>query len=363
MYADFYNFKRQPFSLTPSPRFLYLGEVHKEALAVLTYGVAEQKGFVLLTGETGAGKSTMVHALLANVDKDVQYVHFPNPPFSTKDLMNYLAFTAFKKKLNIRSKAEFLIEFERFLKERLQHQQNFILIIDEAQELSFELLEEVRLLSNMGTAEEKWVNIFLVGQPELNEKLSQPRCRSLRQRISIRYHIKPLDLEGTQEYIATALKMAGAEHGHKLFANDVVKAIHQYSGGYPRTINILADNLLLLGYSRGKRKITASMVNECHDDLQLDSSSMRRSPPKSEHTEIKTAEPFQLSRRHLKWAAVLFFIMAVLAVAVSQHGKTVFRRLTALIPVSYHSAPDKTTPKEVSVRKKIVQKTQDGTKE
>ena len=359
MYTAFYNLKEQPFNLTPSPRFLYLGEVHKEALAVLTYGVVEQKGFILLTGEVGTGKSTMVQALLANLSKDVEYVYISNPLFSPKDFMNYLASKAFKKKLNVKSKAQFLMEFEGFLKGRLQHQKNFLLIIDEAQKLSFELLEEIRLLSNMEIGDRKLINIFLVGQPELNEKLSQPKCRPLLQRISIRYHIKPLDLEGAQEYIETALKTAGAENAYKIFPKNVVKAIHQYSNGYPRMINILADNLLLLGYSRGKTKITPLMVKECYDDLQLDSSPLRTSPQESERPEVVKAQPLLQVRRHWKWAAVLFLVMVFLAVVMSEQGKNIFSRLTGSVPVSSQSTPDNSAGKQISMRKKIVQKIQD----
>ena len=142
MYIDFYNLREKPFELTPSPRFLYLGETHKEALALLTYGVVERKGFILLTGEVGTGKTTMIRALLANLDESVRFVHVSNPLFNPIDFMNYLASSTFKRKVHFKSKAAFLLEFEGFLKECFQHQKNFILIVDEAQNLSFELLEE-----------------------------------------------------------------------------------------------------------------------------------------------------------------------------------------------------------------------------
>jgi type II secretory pathway predicted ATPase ExeA len=282
LYTDFYNLKEKPFNLTPSPRYLYLGDVHKEALALLTYGVVERKGFILLTGEVGTGKTTMVQALLSSLEQSVHYVYLSNPVLSQNEFMDYLAFSAFKKKIHFRSKADFLVEFEAFLKGCLQHQENFILLIDEAHKLSFELLEEVRLLSNMETADEKLINIFLVGQPELNEKLSEPQCRALLQRISVRYHIKPLNLQETREYVRNRLRIAGAGNGQRIFPGSTVKSVHQYSEGYPRMINILCDNALLLGYSREKHTITPIMIKECHEDLKLDAGA-----PKEQRAEPK----------------------------------------------------------------------------
>jgi general secretion pathway protein A len=272
MYADFYGLKEKPFNLTPSPRFLYLGETHKEALALLTYGVAERKGFILLTGEVGTGKTTIIQALLAGLDQNIQYVYLSNPLFSPEEFMDYLASSAFKRKVHLRNKAEFLVEFEGFLKECLQHQRIFILILDEAQKLSYELLEEIRLLSNMETADEKLINIFLVGQPELNDRLSEPRCRPLLQRISVRHHIKPLDFDAVREYVLTRMRIAGCKDASKIFPKETIRALHRLSGGYPRLINVLADNALLVGYTRETRKIPPSIIEECSRDMRLDRS-------------------------------------------------------------------------------------------
>jgi general secretion pathway protein A len=272
MYTQFYNLRSKPFNLTPSVKSLYLGDIHKEALALLTYGVMDRKGFILLTGEVGTGKTTMVHALLNSLSKDIQYVYLSNPLFSPADFMNYLAFSAFKEKMDFKNKTDFLIHFEAFLKKQAKDQKNFTLIIDEAQKLSFELLEEIRLLSNLETSEEKLINIFLVGQPELNELLNQPRCRPLLQRISIRYHIKALDEAASLEYISTKLKLAGASNPDTIIPKNVAKTIFRFSDGYPRMINILADNVLLLGYSRDEKHVTSAMVKECYNDLQLEGS-------------------------------------------------------------------------------------------
>lgn len=311
MYTDFYNLKEKPFNLTPSSRFLYLGEVHKEALALLTYGVAERKGFILLTGEVGTGKTTMIQALLNNLDDSVQYVYLSNPLLSPDDFLKHLTSSALKKNVRFKTRGEVLLELEGFLRQCLQHQKNFVLIIDEAQKLSFDLLEEIRLLSNMESAEEKLINIFLIGQPEFNEKLSEPRCRPLLQRISIRFHIKPLDLKSTQEYIATRLKAAGAENGGKIFPKNVARAIHQYSEGYPRMINVLADNVLLLGYSREKKRITPAMIKECYEDLRIDNL-----PSETRGWTGKSLEPGKGSPatpvKFIKWVKI-FFVVASLA--------------------------------------------------
>ncbi|HUT71356.1 MAG TPA: AAA family ATPase [Desulfatiglandales bacterium] len=319
MYTEFFNLKEKPFNLNPSPRFLYLGESHREALNLLNYGVMERKGFILLTGEIGTGKTTMVHALLNAIDETVQYIHLSNPLLSPQEFMDYLAFSVFRKKLHFKSKTDFLLEFEEFLRQCLRDQRNAILIIDEAQKLSFELLEEIRLLSNMETGDEKLLNIFLVGQPELNDKLTRPQCLPLLQRISIRYHIPPLDLEGTREYVATRLRIAGAKKGDDIFPKGAVRALYHCSGGYPRMINILADNSLLLGYSKGIRAISPDMVKECYDELNLEGSFSKDSRSRAEPHKPKGLT--HLFRHYWKWAAMLLCILVVLALGMSQIGR------------------------------------------
>jgi len=328
VYTDFYNLKEKPFELTPSSRFLYLGESHKKALDHLTYGVRERKGLILLTGEIGTGKTTMVHALLNNIDKNTRYIHLSNPLLSVGEFMDYLAFSAFRKKIHFKSKTDFLFEFEEYLRQCMQQQKNFVLIIDEAQNLSFNLLEEVRLFSNMDFADEKLINVFLVGQPELNEKLSDPRCKSLLQRISSRYHIPPLDFNGTIDYMATRLQIAGREDGVDIFSKRALKAIHQYSKGYPRVINILADNSLLLGYSRAKKKITNAMISQCYEDMSLESSRRKLEP--SESDKIKHV----YSSRYWKWAAALLCIMVIVAAGMSKTGQGILGRLSGLLSLS-----------------------------
>jgi general secretion pathway protein A len=319
MYTEFFELIEKPFSLSTSPRFLYLGEKHKEALAILRYGVMERQGFVLLTGEVGTGKTTMVRALLSSLDKNVKYVHLANPLLSPREFIAYLILSAFENKIHFKTKSEFLIAFEAFLTKVQQRNRHFLLVIDEAHKLSFDLLEEIRLLSNLETAEEKLISIFLVGQPELNDRLSEPRCRPLLQRISVRYHIPPLDVKETKEYIMTRLKKAGSKRAEEIFPNRTIDAIHQYSQGYPRMINILADNSLLLGYSKEESRISPAMVRSCYQDLRLGVSEdkatgMKKAVSPEAGTKGGYFKPWW------KWAAAILLIIGVLAFLAVRYG-------------------------------------------
>jgi general secretion pathway protein A len=325
MYTDFFELIEKPFSLSTSPRFLYLGEKHKEAFAILRYGVMERQGFVLLTGEVGTGKTTMVRALLASLDRNVKYVHLANPLLSPREFIAYLILSAFQNKIHFKTKSEFLIAFESFLTKIQQRNRHFLLVIDEAHKLSFDLLEEIRLLSNLETAEEKLISIFLVGQPELNDRLNEPRCRPLLQRISVRYHIPPLDAKETREYVMTRLKKAGSKRADQIFPNKPIDAIHHYSQGYPRMINILADNSMLLGYSKGESKISPAMVKSCYQDLRMGLPKEKASGAK------KGAAPAAGPRAGVrkpwwKWAVAVLLIAGILAFVAVKYGDRILAR-------------------------------------
>ncbi|PKN67053.1 MAG: hypothetical protein CVU57_03645 [Deltaproteobacteria bacterium HGW-Deltaproteobacteria-15] len=311
MYTEYFKLKEKPFNLTPSPRFLYLSESHREALALLTYGVMERKGFVLLTGEVGTGKTTILHTLLSTLDKRVQCVHLSNPLLSPAEFVDYLSHAVFKTPTGKRSKTEFLLQFEEYLRKSAQQQSNFVLVIDEAQKLSFDLLEEIRLLSNMETADEKLINIFLVGQPELNQKLSETRCRPLLQRISVRHHISPLDLKETGEYVATRLKVAGAKDPDAIFPAGTIRALHHHSKGYPRMINILADNALLSAYSKGTKRVTTRMIEQSSEDLHLGAPAVVDTPSSPAWSGSETEKKKRTaSRPFWKWGASVAVMVA-----------------------------------------------------
>ena len=269
MYTAYYGLDERPFDLNSSSRFLYLGEIHKEALASLVYGVAERKGFMLLTGEAGVGKTTTVHTLIGRFDETVEYVHLSYPLLSPEEFIHYISLSTLGKATPYESKGAFLVEFGQYLKDLRQRQKTFLLIIDEAQGVSFELLEAIRFLSNAETAEQKLINIILVGQPELKERLIDPRCKALFQRVSVQHHLKPLDQKAVGEYIRTRLSAAGARNPEKIIPESVVKVIYRYSNGYPREINNISDNVLLLGYVEERKKITPEMVTEYCEEMKL----------------------------------------------------------------------------------------------
>jgi len=268
MYENFYRLTAKPFSVTPDPRFLFLSESHKEALANLLYGIQERKGFILLTGEVGTGKTTLIHTLLARMEEGTRTAFIFNTRLGPRDFFRYM-FEEFGIPGEPRSKSESLIALNHFLIDRLRKQQNTVLIVDEAQNLSPVLLEEIRLLSNLETPTEKLIQILLVGQPELSGKLSLPELRQLRQRISVRYHIQPLSLEETRAYVIERLRIAGNPYD-RIFDEAALEAVYRMSGGIPRLVNLVCDAALLAGFARGEKSIDATLVREAVVDLELE---------------------------------------------------------------------------------------------
>ena len=202
MYSEYFGFAKQPFELTPDPSFLFLGESHREGLATLVYGVQSGKGFVLITGEVGTGKTTLLHALLAQLDASANFAFIFNPRLEPLDFFMML-FAEFGIEQRCHSKAEYLLALNRFLIERLEKNEPVLLIVDEAQNLSPEMLEEIRLLSNLETPTSKLIQIMLVGQPELKDLLARPELRQLRQRIGLRCHLRPFDQKEVGEYVSS----------------------------------------------------------------------------------------------------------------------------------------------------------------
>jgi len=268
MYENFYRLKARPFNVTPDPRFLFLSESHKEALANLLYGIQERKGFVLLIGEVGTGKTTLLHTLLGRLEDDTKTAFIFNTRLGSKDFFQYL-FEEFGLPFDSKSKIGCLLTLNNFLIERLRKGKNTVLIVDEAQNLTPGVLEEIRLMSNLETPTEKLIQIVLVGQPELGEKLSLPELRQLRQRISVRYKIRPLSREETRAYILTRLSIAGNPHD-KIFDEAALDVIFRLSGGIPRLINLVCDSSLLSGYAQREKQLGADLVKDAVQDLELE---------------------------------------------------------------------------------------------
>jgi general secretion pathway protein A len=285
--------------MTPDPAFLYLGETHREGLATLIYGVESRKGFVVLTGEVGTGKTTLLHALLSQLDPSTPSAFIFNPRLEPVDFLHMLC-DEFGIEKRCRTKAEYLLALNHFLIECLKQDRTALLIIDEAQNLSAEMLEEVRLLSNLETPRSKLLQIMLVGQPELDEVLDRPDLRQLRQRIALRFHLSPFNAEEIDHYVDERLRLAGYT-GKGMFDRSARKALRVYTGGVPRLVNVVCDSALLTGYSRGLSTLDAGVIEEVARDLHLSRDAARESASKEAGSKDE-AHPVSVPRaRRRRW--------------------------------------------------------------
>ncbi len=264
MYLSHYNLLEKPFQITTDPKFLWLGEKHQEALAMLKYGVLHSKGLVLLTGDVGTGKTTLINALLRDLDSNIIVATVADPNLETLEFFGFLQ-TAFKIEGEFTKKADFLTNFTQFLNSAYADHKKVLLIIDEAQKLSSELLEEIRMLSDIEKENTKLLNIFFVGQNEFAKTLKE--SRALRQRIAITHQIDPLTENETAEYIKYRLKLAGTEE--EIFTGKAIRGIYAFSRGNPRLINIICDHALLTGYVRGLKTINPAIIKECAQELTI----------------------------------------------------------------------------------------------
>jgi len=266
VYLDFYGLKEPPFNITPNPRFLFYSTKHREAFNHLVYGIRERKGFVQLTGEVGAGKTTLCRALLDQLGPNFSTALIINPILDPDQLMKSIAME-FGLDVKGRDKLETIAAINVFLLKQMEQGKESVLIIDEAQDLTNELLEQVRLLSNLETDERKLLQIVLMGQPELRERLNDHRLRQLRQRITVRYHLRPLKRREVEQYIQHRLHVSGSKGG-PYFSTLAVWRIFRYSQGIPRLVNALCDKCLLAGFVQQTDRINFRMIGVAIRELE-----------------------------------------------------------------------------------------------
>ena len=266
MYLDFYGLKEKPFSLTPDPQFLYLSESHRTAIDSLLYGIQQREGFMVVTGDIGTGKTTICRSLLDKLDRNIKPAVIFNSFLTEGELLRAIlqdfGFTSIG-----RTKAERIDALNRFLLEQLSQNRHVILIIDEAQNLSIPVLEQIRMLSNLETTKEKMLQIILFGQLELNQKFQSNKLKQLNQRIAIRHHILPLNREETESYIYQRLTVAGS-HGSITFSKSALNEIYRFSKGIPRLINLLCDRILLGGFVESTNHIEKGIVKKAAKEMR-----------------------------------------------------------------------------------------------
>ena len=266
MYLEYYGLKEPPFDITPNPRFLFYSAKHREAFNYLLYGIRERKGFVQLTGEVGAGKTTLCRALLEHLGPSFSTALILNPVLSPDQLMKAIAME-FGLEVKGLDRLEAVAALNQHLFHQVEQGKETVLIIDEAQDLTNELLEQVRLLSNLETDSRKLLQIILMGQPELRHRLNDHRLRQLRQRITVRYHLKPLTRSEVFQYIQHRLMVSGAK-GAPYFTGAGIWRVYRYSRGIPRMINAVCDKCLLAGYVQQRDRIDFRLVGFAIRELE-----------------------------------------------------------------------------------------------
>jgi general secretion pathway protein A len=311
MYESFYGFKEKPFALTPDPRYFYPSRAHREALDHLLYGIREREGFIVITGDVGTGKTTLCRAILTQLEEGTTTAVILNPILSEDELLRAIL-RDFGLTAAGRTKNELIAELNEFLIQTIMAGRRAVLIVDEAQNLSHSLLEQIRLLSNLETERDKLIQIILVGQLQLLTHLASPELKQLNQRVSVRYQLKALSYQETCQYIYHRLMVAGGTTGVS-FATAALKAIFSFSEGIPRLINLAADRALLQGYTDQAREITKKRAQAAVSSL------------------ADNAPGGQMSRVFVRRAAVVITLVAMLAAAgawVAVNGRQALGWLT-----------------------------------
>jgi general secretion pathway protein A len=283
MYERFYGLRERPFSLTPNPRYLLLTSAHAEALGTLQYGISSRASITVLAGEAGTGKTTVIRSALASLPSAVRVVSLTNPLLTRTEFVEYLALGFGLTAVAAASKPRLLAELTRLLEAEVRAGRRSALVVDEAHALPDEILEEIRLLANIETDDDKMLPIVLAGQPELADRLNEPRFRQLKQRVALRCVLGPLRLRETATYLAGRIGVAGGEAA-ALFTKDAVELVHEASLGLPRTINVICDNALVAGFAANERPVGAPTVRRICHSLDLPTKSSVAAGPRRPQT-------------------------------------------------------------------------------
>lgn len=314
IYLSFYGFEREPFGVTPDPDFLFMTPGHREALSQLLYAIHERKGFILVTADIGMGKTTLLEALRQELDSTTAVAYVSNSLLPFSAILEYML-EEFEIEKPGESAAQRLVVLQNFLLERHRAGQNTVLILDEAQNLYPQTLEQIRLLSNFETTKEKILQIVLVGQPELLARLELPELRQLKQRIGMLCSIPPMSRSGTRSYIRTRLRMAGLRD-MGLFTDEAVERIAAYAGGTPRVVNTVCDHCLVIGYADQTRRIDSGIVEQAIGYLEAGARPRPRgrSVVRTGRARRRTARPGTLRWALLGMSAALVASVAAIAI-------------------------------------------------
>ena len=362
MYLTHYDLKEKPFQISTDPRFIWLGKSHKEALAVLEHGVLSNMGFLLLTGDVGTGKTTLVNTLLQRLGNETMVANITNPVLEQLDFFNLIA-----NELNINkkfhSKEAFLFHFSQFLNECYFQKKKVILIIDEAHRLDQELLEQILLLSNIETKDISLLNIFFIGQDEFNDLITQTQNRALHQKIAVNFHLEPLKETEIEEYILHRLRVAG--HKDNFFNASAIREIFSFSKGYPRLINIICDHALLTGYVIDTKTIDAKIIKECAPGLFMPTQEINNNIKKPAVISQKTNQtaPIKSSGKGVKALGVTAVSLMMLGIifysgmdrkyfaTLTQYFNNDSNRPAKLTSISVHQADNPVNKRNLSVEK------------
>jgi len=337
MYESFFGLNKKPFQITTDPSFLWMGKKHREALSTLKYGVMDNKGFLLLTGDVGTGKTTLINRLVEDIQDRAYTAKIPDPGLSKYDFYRMVS-RYFGLPIEVRTKSDFLEPFSRFLNDAREERKSVLLLIDEAQRLKHDLMEEIRLLSNLEHQDAKLLNIFFVGQNEFNAILMQPENRALMRRITITYNLDPLDPSETCEYIRHRLKTAGA--GHEIFSSAAMAEVYTFSSGFPRQINIICDLAMFFASQVNQRTISRKIVNQCRERISFTvdeptaetQDNIRAPAPKTRYRPIKkqrwpgplAAYAWMGAALLLAWACWIAFAPAPLKESAGQWARNTY---------------------------------------